>query len=65
MQGPWAGWMRRGDGEFAIALRCGEIRGERATLFTGVGLVDGSDREAELEETRIKLRPMLRALGVS
>jgi len=60
------GWMDdRGDGEFAIALRCGEIDGRRVTLYTGVGLVDGSDREAELEETRIKLRPMLRALGLS
>jgi menaquinone-specific isochorismate synthase len=60
------GWMdARGDGVFAIALRCGEIRGHRVTLYTGVGLVDGSDREAELEETRIKLRPMLRALGLS
>lgn len=60
------GWLdAAGDGEFAIALRCGEIRGDRATLYTGVGLVDGSDREAELEETRIKLRPMLRAFGLS
>lgn len=60
------GWMNAdGDGEFAIALRCGEIRGRRVTLFTGVGLVDGSNREAELEETRIKLLPMLRALGLS
>ena len=60
------GWMDAdGDGEFAIALRCGEIRGPLVTLYTGVGLVDGSDPEAELEETRIKLRPMLRALGLS
>jgi menaquinone-specific isochorismate synthase len=60
------GWMDdQGDGEFAIALRCGEIRDRRVTLYTGVGLVDGSDREAELEETRIKLLPMLRALGLS
>ena len=60
------GWMDSGgDGEFAIALRCGEIKGERVVLYTGVGLVDGSDRAAELEETRFKLRPMLRALGLS
>lgn len=60
------GWMdAQGDGEFAIALRCGEISGRRVTLYTGVGLVDGSDPEAELEETRIKLLPMLRALGLS
>ncbi|MEX1124419.1 MAG: isochorismate synthase [Acidimicrobiia bacterium] len=60
------GWMdAHGDGEFAIALRCGEISGQRVTLYTGVGLVDGSDPEAELEETRIKLLPMLRALDLS
>jgi len=60
------GWLdAHGDGEFAIALRCGEIKGRRVTLYTGVGLVEGSDPEAELEETRIKLRPMFRALGVS
>ncbi len=60
------GWMNaEGDGEFAIALRCGEIRGSNVTLYTGVGLVEGSNRDAELEETRIKLLPMLRALGLS
>jgi menaquinone-specific isochorismate synthase len=60
------GWMSSdGDGELAIALRCGQIRGPLVTLFTGVGLVNGSNREAELEESRIKLLPMLRALGLS
>jgi menaquinone-specific isochorismate synthase len=60
------GWLDAdGDGEFAIALRCGEVRGSQVTLFTGVGLVDGSNREDELEETRIKLLPMMRALGLS
>lgn len=60
------GWLdRSGDGEFAIALRCGTIRGDRATLYTGAGIVDGSDPTLEFEETRIKLRPMLGALGLS
>jgi menaquinone-specific isochorismate synthase len=60
------GWLdSQGDGEFAIALRCGEIQGQQVTLYTGVGLVDGSDPVAELEETRIKLLPMFRALGLS
>jgi len=47
-----------GDGEFAIALRCAEIRGERARLFAGAGIVAGSLPEAELTETWLKLRAM-------
>jgi menaquinone-specific isochorismate synthase len=60
------GWLEpSGDGEFAIALRCGMIAGPRATLYTGAGLVEGSDPALEFEETQIKLRPMLGALGLS
>ncbi|MGH8913597.1 MAG: isochorismate synthase, partial [Acidimicrobiia bacterium] len=60
------GWLdRSGEGEFAIALRCGLIEGRFATLHSGAGIVDGSDPALELEETQIKLRPMLRALGIS
>ncbi len=59
------GWMDRdGDGEFAIALRCGEIRDATATLYAGAGVVHGSDPMLEFEETLIKLRPMLGALGL-
>jgi menaquinone-specific isochorismate synthase len=60
------GWFdRSGDGEFAIALRCGMIDGGAATLYTGAGIVEGSDAAMEFEETQIKLRPMLGALGLS
>jgi menaquinone-specific isochorismate synthase len=60
------GWFdREGDGEFAIALRCGAIDGARVTLYTGAGIVEGSDAAEEFEETEIKLRPMRRALGIS
>lgn len=60
------GWLGRdGDGELAIALRCGLVEGNRVTLYAGAGLVAGSDPGVELEETRIKLRPMLRALGLT
>jgi menaquinone-specific isochorismate synthase len=58
------GWLdTSGDGIFALALRCGQISGERMTLFAGGGLVDGSEEEAELHETELKLAPMLTALG--
>ena len=34
------GWVdANGDGEWAIALRCAELRGERATLYAGAGIV--------------------------
>jgi menaquinone-specific isochorismate synthase len=60
------GWFDRdGDGEFAIALRCGSIDGEKVTLHAGAGIVRGSDPAAEFEETEIKLRPMKAALGIS
>ena len=58
------GWFRpNGEGEFAIALRCGVIEGDRAILYAGGGIVKGSDPDEELEETEMKLAPMLSALG--
>jgi menaquinone-specific isochorismate synthase len=58
------GWCTpEGDGEFAIALRCAEVRGDRARLFAGAGVVAGSLPEAELTETWLKLRAMTGVLG--
>ncbi len=57
------GWVdSRGDGEWGIALRCAELNGDRARLFAGAGIVNGSVPEKELEETRLKLRAMQNAL---
>lgn len=57
------GWVdARGNGEWGIALRCGEIDGRRARLFAGNGIVAGSQPEEELAETETKFRPMRRAL---
>jgi isochorismate synthase len=54
------GWVDpSGDGEFAVALRCALVRGDRAIVYAGNGIVDGSDPDEELAETRLKLRPML------
>ena len=52
-----------GDGEFAIALRCAEVRGDRARLFAGAGIVAGSLPESELTETWLKLRAITGVLG--
>jgi len=57
------GWAdAAGDGEIAVALRCALIRGEGAVLYVGNGIVAGSDPDAEVEETRLKLRPLLNLL---
>lgn len=56
------GWCTSdGDGEFAIALRCAEIRDNQARLFAGAGIVAGSLPESELKETWQKLRGLTRA----
>jgi isochorismate synthase len=59
------GWVdARGDGEWAITLRCAEISGATARLHAGAGIVAGSDPAAEDLETEAKFGVMLRALGV-
>ncbi|WP_432349598.1 isochorismate synthase (plasmid) [Shinella yambaruensis] len=59
------GWCdENGDGEWAVTLRCAEIRGRRVRLFAGAGIVEGSDPEAEYRETETKLKTMLQALGL-
>jgi isochorismate synthase len=58
------GWLdRRGDGEFAVALRSALVRGAEAMLFAGSGIVAQSRASDEYVETCLKLRPMLNALG--
>ncbi len=59
------GWMDvAGEGDWGIALRCGELCEDprRLRLFAGGGIVAASDPEAELAETEIKLAAMRYAL---
>jgi menaquinone-specific isochorismate synthase len=57
------GWVdAHGDGEWAIALRCGRIEGNTAQLYAGCGVVADSNPEAELMESMAKLVPMRDAL---
>jgi len=48
-----------GNGEIALGLRSALVRGDQAIVYAGNGIVRDSEPEAELEETRLKLRPML------
>jgi isochorismate synthase len=57
------GWVdAAGDGEFALALRCAELRDDEARLFAGAGIVADSDPTLELDETERKFRALLDAL---
>ena len=57
------GWIdTRGDGEFAVALRCGLLWEDGARLYAGVGVMPDSDPARELEETELKLKALLGAL---
>ena len=59
------GWVDgRGNGEWAVTIRCAELSDDRyrARLVAGGGIVAGSDPERELAETQAKLQAMLSAL---
>ncbi len=58
------GWAdASGDGEWAVSIRCGVAGGDTVRLHAGAGVVRGSDPEAELAETGVKLDLLRRALG--
>jgi len=58
------GWMDSdGNGEFAVALRSALFQGREAVLFAGCGIMGDSDPQTEWEETRVKMTPMLSAIG--
>lgn len=60
------GWVDGyGNGQFGIALRCGQLEERnRIRLFAGAGIMPDSDPESERRETDAKFAPMRKALGV-
>jgi menaquinone-specific isochorismate synthase len=57
------GWVdSRGDGEFAIALRCAQVSGDTARLWAGAGIVADSQPDSEVAETTAKFDAVLSAL---
>lgn len=60
------GWCdANGDGEWAIVIRSGLLRGNRVRLFAGAGIVAASTPQAEWMETAAKLGTMLNAFGLN
>ncbi|MBL8146830.1 MAG: isochorismate synthase [Anaerolineae bacterium] len=58
------GWIDAvGNGVFAVAIRSAIARGSLARLYAGAGIVAESVAEQEWDETGLKFRPLLNALG--
>lgn len=58
------GWLdAQLDGAFCVAIRSAVVQQSRAWLYAGCGIVAGSEAQKEWDETELKFRPMLRALG--
>ncbi|MEY4164213.1 MAG: hypothetical protein RL419_55 [Actinomycetota bacterium] len=59
------GWIDgRGDGTWAVTIRCAELSADRtrARLFAGGGIVADSEPHSELAETQAKFQAMLSAI---
>lgn len=59
------GWITpHGDGELAVAIRSAVFRHKEGLLYAGAGLLAASDPQKEWQETVLKFRPMMDALGL-
>lgn len=59
LYGGTVGWLNaRGGGEFLVGIRSGLVRGERAVVYAGAGIVAGSTPEREFAETELKFRAL-------
>lgn len=53
-----------GGGQLGVAIRSAIAQQRRVWLYAGCGVVADSDPLKEWDETALKFRPMLHALGV-
>jgi menaquinone-specific isochorismate synthase len=59
------GWIGRDSAEFAVALRCGVLHHHTLTLFSGAGLVKGSEPGSEWLEIEQKITDFTKILGLA
>ena len=57
------GWISRDAAEFAVAIRSGLVQGNELSLYSGAGIVPGSDETAEWNEVEHKLIDFLGIIG--
>ena len=58
------GWISRDAATFAVAIRSALIERSEIHLYSGAGLVAGSDPETEWQELESKIGPYLRMFGL-
>lgn len=58
------GWIGSRGAEFAVALRCGLVRRDTLSLYSGSGIVEGSKPDAEWEEIEQKISDFIRVFGL-
>ncbi len=58
------GWFSRDAAEFAVAIRSGLVSDRVLTLFSGAGIVEGSDSASEWAEIEQKIGDFIRVLGL-
>ena len=56
------GWIGFDAAEFSVGIRSGLVRGEELSLYSGAGIVPGSDPDEEWDEIENKLANFLRIL---
>lgn len=59
------GWIGTRGAEFAVAIRSGLVEAQRLSLFSGAGIVDGSQPDAEWREIEQKIGDFLKVFGLS
>lgn len=60
------GWLdHRGDGELLVGLRSAQVTPNQLRLYAGAGIVAGSDPDAELAETDLKLQALRKTLQLT
>ncbi len=52
------------NGQFAVAIRSAVVQEKRVWMYAGAGIVKDSIPQKEWDETALKFRPMLNALGI-
>ena len=56
------GWVGQEGAEFAVAIRCAVAFGPRLCIFSGAGIVEGSEPQAEWQEIESKVESFMGAL---
>ncbi len=58
------GWLSQDAAEFAVGIRSGRVEGRTLSLYSGAGIVEGSEPESEWNEIEGKIADFVAVLGL-